>query len=195
MPRSSSQPITSPVERISGERRDRGAGEAAEREDGLLDGPVGRTDLAGEAEVLELGAQHAERGELGEGTPMAFDTNGIVREARGLTSSMNTTPSLIANWMFIRPTTLSALRQGVGDAADLVDERRREACAGGRTMPASPEWTPACSTCSEHAADHAWSRRRRSRRRRASMASSRNWSSKHRACRGDVARPRGTYGA
>ena len=39
--------------------------------------------------------------------PMALDTNGIVRDARGLTSSTNRRSSLIAYWTFISPHTLS----------------------------------------------------------------------------------------
>ena len=33
----------------------------------------------------------------GRGTPVALDTKGAVREARGFTSRMNTMPSLTAN--------------------------------------------------------------------------------------------------
>ncbi len=55
------------------------------------------------------------------GTPVAFETYGTVREARGFTSRTYTMPSSeplpfdppidmrgIANWMFISPTTFSA---------------------------------------------------------------------------------------
>ncbi len=43
------------------------------------------------------------------GTPIAFDTNGIVRLARGFTSSTYTTPFLIAYCTLISPTTPSAI--------------------------------------------------------------------------------------
>jgi hypothetical protein len=45
---------------------------------------------------------------LASGTPVALDTNGTVREARGLTSSTYTVPFWIANCTFMSPTTLSA---------------------------------------------------------------------------------------
>src|SRR5204863_6223508 len=41
-------------------------------------------------------------------TPVALLTNGTVREARGFTSSTYTTPSLMAYWTLISPTTPSA---------------------------------------------------------------------------------------
>jgi hypothetical protein len=40
--------------------------------------------------------------------PVALETKGTVREARGLTSSTNTVSRWIANCTFIRPTTFSA---------------------------------------------------------------------------------------
>ncbi len=57
------------------------------------------------------------------------------------------TPFWIANWTFMSPTTLSA-------RASLRVSSRRSACIsrvrlmGGSEQPESPEWTPACSTCS-----------------------------------------------
>ena len=57
------------------------------------------------------------------------------------------TPLWIANWMFIRPTTLSAL-------ASLRVCARSSSCVssdsplGGSEHPESPECTPACSMCS-----------------------------------------------
>ena len=45
---------------------------------------------------------------LASGTPMALDTNGTVREARGLTSMTYTTSWRIANCTLISPTTPSA---------------------------------------------------------------------------------------
>ncbi len=46
---------------------------------------------------------------LASGTPIAFDTNGTVREARGLTSSTKICSFLIANWMLSRPMTPSSV--------------------------------------------------------------------------------------
>ena len=65
------------------------------------------------------------------GRPVAFDTNGTVREARGFTSSrkIRSSPSLFActaNWVFIRPITLSALRQRDHLFAQRSLRRRRQ---------------------------------------------------------------------
>ena len=61
---------------------------------------------------------------LASGTPVALETKGTVREARGFTSSTKTLSSWIANCTFMRPTTLSALRHGDGLAAQLVLQSR-----------------------------------------------------------------------
>jgi len=45
---------------------------------------------------------------LASGTPIALETKGTVREARGLTSSTKTCSFLIANWMLSRPITPSS---------------------------------------------------------------------------------------
>ncbi len=38
-------------------------------------------------------------------TPIDFETNGTVRDARGFTSMTYSSSSLTANWMFMRPMT------------------------------------------------------------------------------------------
>ena len=53
------------------------------------------------------------------GLPIALATNGTVRLARGLTSRMNTSPSLIAICTFISPRTSSARAERLGLALDL----------------------------------------------------------------------------
>ena len=65
------------------------------------------------------------------GTPIAFDTNGIVRLARGFTSSTYTTPSLIAYCTLISPTTPSAFASAtvcsrIVCMSRLADEIRRQ---------------------------------------------------------------------
>ena len=42
------------------------------------------------------------------GTPVALDTKGTVRDARGLTSNTNTSSPRMANWAFINPMTPSS---------------------------------------------------------------------------------------
>ena len=86
-----------------------GAGEAREREHRGLDvvaadaalGPGSRRL----ASVAPAASRHAASTRF---TPIAFDANGTVREARGFTSSTYTSPSAIASWTFRSPTTPSA---------------------------------------------------------------------------------------
>jgi len=89
---------------------------------------------------------------LASAMPVALDTNGTVREARGFTSSRYTmsspfSPAWIANWVFIRPTTFRAL-------ASSTTWRRSSAWVsadseyGGSEQDESPECTPASSMCS-----------------------------------------------
>ena len=102
-------PMTSPVERISGPSRMSTPGKRRNgKTDSLTDTyPERRMDQGSSSlRVLPSITCVARRG---RGTPVALETNGAVREARGFTSRMNTIPSLTANWMFIRPTTRSSL--------------------------------------------------------------------------------------
>ncbi len=84
---------------------------------------------------------------LASARPVALDTNGTVRDARGFTSSTNTTSFWIANWTFIKPTTCNA-------SAIATVCRRSSSCSaverlnGGSEHAESPECTPACSMCS-----------------------------------------------
>ena len=52
---------------------------------------------------------------------MALETNGTVREARGLTSRTKTCSFLMANWMFRRPITPELPREGARLAPDPLD--------------------------------------------------------------------------
>ncbi len=84
---------------------------------------------------------------LASGRPVAFDTYGTVRDARGFTSSTKTVPFWIANWTFISPITLSpcAIATVCARIASCVS---RESEYGGSEHAESPECTPACSMCS-----------------------------------------------
>ena len=86
------------------------------------------------------------------GWPIALDTNGTVRLARGFTSSRKivSSPSPLvctANWVFIRPMTFSALA-----SATTCTRKRAWVSAdseyGGSEHDESPECTPASSMCS-----------------------------------------------
>ncbi|MCY1244380.1 hypothetical protein D9M72_574510 [compost metagenome] len=80
-------------------------------------------------------------------TPVALETKGTVREARGLASRTYRTSEARANWMLIRPLTPTP------SAMARVAVRTRSITLlprviGGRTHAESPEWMPASSMCS-----------------------------------------------
>ena len=84
---------------------------------------------------------------LASGVAVALDTNGTVREARGLASSTNSVSPASANWMLIRPRTPTP------SAIARVECRIRSTTSaprviGGSAQAESPEWMPASSMCS-----------------------------------------------
>src|SRR6185503_10546066 len=106
-------PITSPVDFISGPRIVSTPGNLMNGNTASLTEKYGGTIsrvmpwLASDWPTMQRAAI------LASGRPVAFDTYGTVRDARGLTSSTKTTGRLspsywIANWTFISPTTCSA---------------------------------------------------------------------------------------
>ena len=84
---------------------------------------------------------------LASGTPVALAAKGTVREARGLASSTYAVPSCTANCTLSGPFTskASAIRRVWASIAATASPLR---VAGGMEQAESPEWTPACSTCS-----------------------------------------------
>ena len=84
---------------------------------------------------------------LARGRPVALETKGIVREARGLASRTKTSPSRTATCRLIRPRIPRA-------RARSPVYRRMVSCTdtlrlgGGSTHAESPEWMPASSMCS-----------------------------------------------
>ena len=82
------------------------------------------------------------------GTPVAFDTKGTVREARGLTSSTYTVSPLYRELRVHEPDDAEGLRHGAHLVPELRDAlgRQRERQAASRPSP--PECTPASSMCS-----------------------------------------------
>jgi hypothetical protein len=117
IPRSASRPITSPVERISGPSAIVAPGEPTKGNTASFThqcfGATSRVKPSSESfiPVITFAASFA------SGTPIALATKGTVRDARGLTSSTYSWPSLIANWTFMRPTTFSS-RASAWVAAD-----------------------------------------------------------------------------
>ena len=83
---------------------------------------------------------------MASGCPVAFETKGTVRDARGLTSIKNTCRSLIAYCTFIRPITPSSIAsfRVVSSISATTSASSEE---GGRMLVESPECTPASSTC------------------------------------------------
>ena len=85
--KSSAIPITSPVDFISGPEQRIRAMEALERQHRLLDADVtGGLAPAGSCWSLSRSPRIRRQATFASGTPIAFDTNGTVREARGLAS-------------------------------------------------------------------------------------------------------------
>ena len=73
-------------------------GEARPRKDRLLDVEMGRYDPLGETHLGELLSYHDLGRHLGQrDLPMAFETKGTVREARGFTSITKSSSSFTAN--------------------------------------------------------------------------------------------------
>ena len=101
--------MTSPVDFISGPRRMSTPGKRLKgNTDSFTEMCRGSTSLVSPSSfkvrpTITLVAS------LARGTPIALLTKGMVLEALGLTSNTKTFSSLIANWMFIRPTTFSSL--------------------------------------------------------------------------------------
>ena len=80
-------------------------------------------------------------------TPITFDTNGTVREARGFASSTQIRSSLTASCRFSSPTTPSR-RPRRRAMSSIVSSSSSESVAGGIWHDESPECTPASSMCS-----------------------------------------------
>ena len=81
------------------------------------------------------------------GNPVAFDTNGTVRDARGLASiTYSSSSPKTANWMLIRPITPS--RSAIASVAcSTWRSIAGPSDMAGITQAESPECTPASSTC------------------------------------------------
>src|SRR5690606_26791436 len=103
IPNDSSIPITSPVDRISGP--------TITSTSNLLNGNTasftatpGTAGSSGTESSSSRFPAITRAASRANGTPVAFETNGTVRDARGFTSSTYTTPSLIAYCTLISPT-------------------------------------------------------------------------------------------
>ena len=84
---------------------------------------------------------------MASGWPVALDTNGTVREARGLASiTYSSSSPNTANWMLIRPITPS--RSAIARVAcSTCSSMAGPSDIAGITQAESPECTPASSTC------------------------------------------------
>ena len=105
MPKSFEIPITSPVDFISGPSRMSAPGNLR---NGNTDS-LTKMRLTFRSSVSPCWASvfpaMIRAATFARGTPVALLTKGVVREARGFTSSTYTTSFLIAYWTFIRPLT------------------------------------------------------------------------------------------
>mmetsp|Transcript_12475 Transcript_12475/g.41084 ORF Transcript_12475/g.41084 Transcript_12475/m.41084 type:complete len:358 (-) Transcript_12475:2033-3106(-) len=142
-----SMPITSPVERISGPRSVSAPGNLSNGSTASLTATCGSVTSSVNPICSSVWPTIASDAYLASGWPIALDTKGTVRLARGLASMMYTSSSRTAYWMLRRPTTLSSC------ASFLVHSRivaiaESESVCGGSEHALSPECTPACSMCS-----------------------------------------------
>src|SRR5690606_15061878 len=139
-------PMTSPVLRISGDS-------STSTPENLTNGNTGtltetcsgtRSRVPSSTRVLPVPTSAAI---LANGVPVAFDTNGTVREPRGLTSKMYRRSPLRAYCTFIKPTTTSSRASAtVVSRISLSTEAETE--TGGMQQVEAPEGLPAPSTCS-----------------------------------------------
>src|SRR5918997_861350 len=147
--KSGATPITSPVDRISGPSS---ASAPAKRSNGstasLTDTWSGGWDSlpAGRSRSASRSPSITRQATLASGMPVALDTNGTVRDARGFASITYSASPSTAYWTFISPTTPSS------SASAAVDSRISRSISlpsecGGSTQAESPEWMPASSTC------------------------------------------------
>ncbi len=159
--KSLSKPMTSPVERISGPStesttrpsrvRNRLNGSTAS----LTASGAPRSSVApscsGSTPAARRSAMDSptitRAAALASGVPVALETNGTVRDARGLASRTYRTSLTSAYWTLSRPRTPTPL------AMASVERRMRAISVslsdtGGSTHAESPEWMPASSMCS-----------------------------------------------
>mmetsp|Transcript_8776 Transcript_8776/g.35859 ORF Transcript_8776/g.35859 Transcript_8776/m.35859 type:complete len:346 (-) Transcript_8776:2287-3324(-) len=146
-----SMPITSPVERISGPSSvsvpaNLSKGSTASLTATWL-GMISSVKPMSDSVLPDMTSEAY----VASGLPMAFDTKGTVRLARGFASKMYTSlppgPHLTAYWQFMSPTTPSSRA-----SATVCLRIRSSASAGtviaGSAHAESPLCTPACSMCS-----------------------------------------------
>src|SRR6185437_16567401 len=112
-PNESAMPMTSPVERISGPSTGSVPGNLLNGKTASLTETYGGTISSVNPISSSVSPSITRAATDASGTPIAFDTKGIVRLARGFTSSTYTTPFLIAYCTLIRPTTPRALASAV----------------------------------------------------------------------------------
>ena len=162
MPKRASRPITSPVDFISGPSRESTETPSAVRN--RLNGitasltamgavsmssapsPVARSTPAARRSAIDSPSMTRAQA-LASWVPVAFDTNGTVRDARGLASSTNRVSPCSAYWMLIRPRTPTP-RAIASVATRIRSMTSVPSVIGGSVHAESPEWMPASSMCS-----------------------------------------------
>src|SRR5271165_6457580 len=148
--KSRAMPMTSPVERISGpstasEPSKRSKGSTASLTETCSPKPSPWREGASSSSAMRSPSM-MRQASLASGTPTALETNGTVREARGLASITYRSPACTAYWTLISPTTpiASAISRV---AARICSSMSSPSECGGSTQALSPECTPASSTC------------------------------------------------
>ena len=162
VPNATSMPITSPVERISGpstvstpcpaRSRNRPNGSTASfTATGASSGssppsPAARS-IPSARSPATVAPSMIRAAALASGTAVALDTNGTVRDARGLASSTYSTPPASAYCTLSRPRTPTPAAIA-SVAARIWPMSLRPRVIGGSAQAESPEWMPASSMCS-----------------------------------------------
>ena len=145
--KSAAIPITSPVDRISGPSSESAPAKRLNGSTASLTQTWPQVVFSGSSRSAIRSPSRIRQAILASGTPIALDTNGTVREARGLASiTYRRSSPRIANWTLSRPTTPSARAIPVVCWAMRSSMSPPSVC-GGSTQAESPEWIPASSTC------------------------------------------------
>ena len=145
IPKSSSKPITSPVDFISGPSNKSLSGN-------LLNGNTASLTanfllvLYFNLYLLNFSPDIILDAIFASGIPFAFETKGTVLLALGLTSMTKISSFLIANWIFKNPLTFKARANFL---VCILSSLKRFAFidTGGKQQAESPEWIPASSIC------------------------------------------------
>ena len=139
-------PMTSPVLRISGPISGSVPAKRSNGSTASLTDTCPRARSPGRSRSPRRAPSMIRQASRASGTPVALETNGTVREARGLASSTYSSSPWTANCTLRSPTTPSpsAIARVWARISSSISPPSE---CGGSTQAESPEWMPASSTC------------------------------------------------